>query len=138
MSFELELLPPSIDLETKLILKKVAVAHRYLAELKGISETIPNQGILINTLSLHEAQDSSAIENIITTQDDLFKEELFPEYSSNIAAIESDLKVSRLTATKYLDILVEDGFLKKTKYGRANLYINASLINILSKSNDIS
>lgn len=46
MSFHLDLLPPQVDLETKAILKKAALAHRYLAELKGVSQTIPNQGIL--------------------------------------------------------------------------------------------
>ena len=45
-------LPLLIDLETKLILKKLAHAHRALAELKGITEIIPNQSILINTLLL--------------------------------------------------------------------------------------
>jgi Fic family protein len=88
MPFELNVLPPPFDFETVPILKKTASTHRYLAELKGISETIPNQSILINTLSLQEAQDSSAIENIITTQDDLYKDVLFPEYSRNIAAKE--------------------------------------------------
>jgi hypothetical protein len=52
MPFELNVLPPPFDFETVPILKKTASTHRYLAELKGISETIPNQSILINTLSL--------------------------------------------------------------------------------------
>ena len=86
--FNLVNLPPAVDLETREILKKAAQAHRYLAELKGISQTIPNQNILINTLSLQEAKDSSAVENIITTEDDLFKEGLFPEISVNPAAKE--------------------------------------------------
>jgi Fic family protein len=88
MTFVLSSLPPSVDLESKAILKKAASAHRYLAELKGISESIPNQGILINTLSLQEAKDSSAVENIITTNDDLYREGLFPEYTSNASAKE--------------------------------------------------
>jgi Fic family protein len=54
------------------ILKKAASAHRALAEMKGVALSIPNENILINTLSLQEAKDSSAIENIITTQDDLY------------------------------------------------------------------
>jgi Fic family protein len=81
--------PPSpAEIETVSVLKKAAKAHRALAELKGISHTIPNQGILINTLSLQEAKDSSAVENIITTQDDLYKEELFGNYIQNAAAKE--------------------------------------------------
>lgn len=84
----LSLLPPDYEIETKAVLKKTAIAHRYLAELKGVSASIPNQGILINTLSLQEAKDSSAIENIITTHDELFKEELFPEYTASASTKE--------------------------------------------------
>lgn len=69
-------LPLNIDLETKRVLKALPAAHAALAELKGIASTIPNQNILINTLVLQEAKDSSAIENIITTHDDLYKSEL--------------------------------------------------------------
>ncbi|NNL15123.1 MAG: Fic family protein [Flavobacteriaceae bacterium] len=69
-------LPVKKDLETKTILKSLPKAHAALAELKGLASTIPNQTILINTLGLQEAKDSSAIENIITTHDDLFKSEL--------------------------------------------------------------
>lgn len=93
-----KLLPPDIDLETKPILKKAASAHRYLAELKGISTSMPNQAILINTLSLQEAKDSSAIENIITTDDELYREELFPEYAVNASAKEVKNYVSALKA----------------------------------------
>ena len=59
--------------ESRTVLKKVAEAHRYLAELKGVAATIPNEEILINTLTLQEARHSSEIENIITTQDDLYR-----------------------------------------------------------------
>jgi len=88
MDFILRPLPPAGDLETKAVLKRAASAHRYLAELKGLSKTIPNDAILINTLSLQEAKDSSAIENIITTHDALYKEELFPAFAGNAAAKE--------------------------------------------------
>jgi len=66
-------LPLAIDVESKAVLKRLPKAHAALAELKGIASTIPNKGILINTLGLQEAKDSSAIENIITTHDDLYK-----------------------------------------------------------------
>jgi len=69
-------LPLKLDLESKTVLKCLPSAHAALAELKGIVSTIPNQNILINTLGLQEAKDSSAIENIITTHDDLYKSEL--------------------------------------------------------------
>ena len=74
--WELAELPLNLDIETKRILKSLPSAHAALAELKGIASTIPNQNILINTIGLQEAKDSSAIENIITTHDDLFKSEL--------------------------------------------------------------
>ncbi len=72
----LENLPPKIDLESKKVLKSLPKAHAALAELKGIALSIPNQNILVNTLGLQEAKDSSAIENIITTHDELYKSEL--------------------------------------------------------------
>ncbi len=74
--------------ETTAILKKTVSAGRLLAELKGVSASIPNQGILINTLALQEAKDSSEIESIVTTQDELFRENLFPELDGNAAAKE--------------------------------------------------
>lgn len=70
-------LPPHIDLETKQILKRVNEANRELAVLKGYARTIPNQYILINALSLQEAKDSSEIESIITTNDELYRASLF-------------------------------------------------------------
>ena len=75
-SENLKKLPLSQDIESKKVLKKLASTHRALAELKGIVSSIPNENILINTLGLQEAKDSSAIENIITTHDDIFKAEL--------------------------------------------------------------
>ena len=76
-------LPLAIDVESKAVLKRLPRAHAALAELKGIASTIPNQLVLINTLGLQEAKDSSAIENIITTHDDLYKSEL------NIGSVKS-------------------------------------------------
>lgn len=69
-------LPLPYDLETKEVLKQLTRSHRMLAELKGIAQTIPNERILISTLTLQEAKDSSEVENIVTTQDDLYKAEL--------------------------------------------------------------
>ena len=70
------------------ILKKLASASRRLAELKGVAASIPNQGILINTLGLQEAKDSSEIENIVTTHDELFKDDVDPDAFANPAAKE--------------------------------------------------
>lgn len=61
------------DLETKAVLKAAAKAHQALGEVKGVAANITNQYILIGTLSLQEAKESSAIENIITTHDDLYR-----------------------------------------------------------------
>lgn len=80
-------LPPE-GLETVPILKALAPAHRYLAELKGAAQSIPNQGILIDTLALQEAKASSEIENIVTTQDELFRAQLFPEREASAEAKE--------------------------------------------------
>lgn len=66
-------LPLSYDLETKAVLKQLNQANRRLAELKGVALTIPNENILVSTLTLQEAKDSSEVENIVTTQDDLYK-----------------------------------------------------------------
>lgn len=74
--YQIPKLPLPYDLETKEILKQVNRANRKLAELKGVAQTIPNEQILINTLTLQEAKDSSAVENIVTTQDDLYKADL--------------------------------------------------------------
>ncbi len=74
--YTVPLLPLPIELETKAVLKAVNSANRKLAELKGYVHLIPQEDILINTLTLQEAKDSSAIENIVTTHDDLYKAEV--------------------------------------------------------------
>lgn len=66
-------LPPASDVETKAVLKRCLSASRALAELKGAGGLIPDQAILINAIPLQEAKLSSEIENIVTTQDALFK-----------------------------------------------------------------
>ncbi|MGI9285732.1 MAG: protein adenylyltransferase Fic, partial [Pseudomonadales bacterium] len=69
----LPLLPPTVELETRAALKRCIEARAALAELKQSAELIPNQAMLINTLPLLEAKDSSEIENIVTTTDKLFQ-----------------------------------------------------------------
>jgi Fic family protein len=78
----------SARFETPAILKRLASSSRKLAELKGIAASIPNQGILINALALQEAKDSSEIENIVTTHDELFKDDVLPASFANPAAKE--------------------------------------------------
>lgn len=77
-----------MDLETPAVLRQLARSHRQLAELKGVAGTIPNETILIDTLSLQEAKDSSEIENIITTQDEVFQGDLLAAQFPSIAAKE--------------------------------------------------
>ncbi len=74
--------------ETPAILKRLAMTSRRLAELKGVAETLPNQDILVRTLGLQEAKDSSEIENIVTTHDELFKDDSLGEIGFNAAAKE--------------------------------------------------
>lgn len=87
-TYSIPTLPPKAELETQRVLKELARASRNLAELKGRASNIPNQGILIDTLSLQEAKASSEIENIVTTQDELFQISLFPESPDSPAAKE--------------------------------------------------
>ena len=70
---ELPLLPPKADLESKEILKKAIKANRSLAKLVGSGKQLPNQSILINSISLQEAKLSSEIENVLTTNDELYQ-----------------------------------------------------------------
>ena len=84
----LQLLPIHIDLETRAVLKKLVEANRVLAELKGIITSIPNQGILLETLTLREARESAAIENIISTFDEVYQSTFFGIHFASPAAKE--------------------------------------------------
>lgn len=93
-TYEIPRLPPSFDFESKQILRELKEAHRWLALLDGKAEIIPNQGILIDTLSLQEAAASSQIENIVTTQDELFQtnasKQIFPSADAKEVALYGD------------------------------------------------
>lgn len=84
---DLPLLPPVVEVETKKILKQAIVSNKILAELKGRADEIPNQSMLVNAITLQEAKDSSEIENIVTTQDTLYK-----AFSSNISTTDAQTK----------------------------------------------
>lgn len=105
----LDKLPLAIELETVKVLKALPAAHAALAELKGIASTIPNQNILINTLGLQEAKDSSAIENIITTHDDLYKSELNLDAFKSLEAKEVQNYI--LALKKGFELIKKDGLL---------------------------
>lgn len=101
-----ELPPPGVE-ETPTVLRALTLAHRHLAELKGRAASIPNQGILIDTLALQEAKASSEVENIVTTQDELFQASAFPENPASPAAKE---------VARYADAL-RHGFMEQRRLG---------------------
>ena len=84
---DLPLLPPDIHLSEK-VYNRAIKANKALAELKGMASIIPNQAIILTTLILREAKDSSEIENIITTQDDLYRAFSAETGDSNLAVKE--------------------------------------------------
>jgi len=88
MNYTIPKLPFKEDIETKAVMKKTALARSALAEMKGAALSIPNQSILISTLSLQEAKDSSAIENIITTHDELYQADYLKNQFRTIASKE--------------------------------------------------
>lgn len=75
-TYQIPELPLSFKFESVAIYKQLTLASRSLAELKGIAKTIPNESILLNTLVLQEAKDSSEVENIVTTQDEVYQADL--------------------------------------------------------------
>ena len=81
-------LPLKIDVETRKVLRKTTLAHKALAELKGSISSIPNENILLETLTLREARESSAIENIISTFDEVYQGSLFHNKFANGATKE--------------------------------------------------
>lgn len=105
-------LPLDIDIETKAILKKSILANKALAKLNGVAKIIPNQAILINSLILQEAKDSSEIENIITTHDELYQSSLD---ISNISHATKEVQSYSRALLKGFD-LVKDNSLLLTRH----------------------
>jgi len=102
---ELPLLPPDTELDSKVILKKAIVASRALSELKGAITNLPNPTLFVDTINLQEAQASSAIENIVTTQDELFKSYLADKTINNPIVKEVlHYKEALWMAWDYLDV----------------------------------
>ena len=113
---DLPTLPPKIDIETKAILKKAINANKALAGLKGVCRTIPNPLIVVNAIILQEAKDSSEIENIVTTNDQLY--EAFTETIKKYDAHTKEVLRYR--------VALWEGFnrLKRNNLLTTNLYIN--------------
>ncbi len=95
-------IPKPESLEVKAVWQPLAEAHRYLAELKGLCESLPNSAILLDTLSIQEAKDSSEIENIITTHDELYA---FEQNSSTSAAAKEVQHYIGALRVGYLEVL---------------------------------
>jgi len=91
-----EFLKITSEVETKAVLRKAALAHRALAELKGVVSSIPNENILIETLTLREARESSAIENIISTFDEVYQSSMAEEQFASTAVKEVHLYAKAL------------------------------------------
>lgn len=101
-------IPSNASLDVKPVWQNLAEAHRHLAELKGLCEALPNRGILLDTLAIQEAKDSSEIEQIITTHDELYAYE--PSVSSSAAAKEVQNYIAALRVG-YQDVL-ESGLIR--------------------------
>lgn len=107
----LEKLPPKREsVETIAILRQANKATAALAELKGIAKTIPNQAMLINAIVLQEAKDSSEIENIITTQDELYTALTINQ--TNISTATKEVINYRKSIFLGFDFVDNHGFLK--------------------------
>ena len=85
---DLPLLPPKADIETKNILRKTISAGRALAQLNGTLLNLPNPTLFLDTIYLQEAKASSEVENIITTNDELYKSLVADRKSENSATKE--------------------------------------------------
>lgn len=101
-------LPLDIELYTIETLKKLSDVNFKIGELKGILNQLPNPEILLNAITLGEAKDSSEIENIITTYDELYKEMANP--SSSFGAAKEVLRYHRAIMTGY-NYIKENGFI---------------------------
>ena len=110
----IKLLPLIEDVESKVVLRKSALAHKALAELKGAISSIPNENILLETLTLREAKDSSAIENIISTFDEV--------YQSNLLSMQFATPASK-EIHQYAEALKKGFLLVKTHGLLTNNYI---------------
>lgn len=109
--YKLDKLPPSIEkVETIDILRQTNKSTAALAELKGIAKSIPNQAMLINAIVLQEAKDSSEIENIITTQDELYK--ALAVNKTNISAATKEVVNYRKAIFHGFDFVKKQGFLR--------------------------
>lgn len=143
-SYDIPTLPPAGLDENVTILKAAAKAHRYLAELKGRAASIPNQGILLDTLSMQEAKASSEIENIVTTQDELFQVEFQQEAFSSAEAKEVG-RYNEALRQGYVNLQSSEGFITNNSLIRVYQILKDTTAEfrtipgtaLMNKSNDI-
>ena len=101
-------LPPSVDCESVTILKQLNRASRALGQLKGEVSKIPNSQILLDTLTLQEAKDSNEIENIVTTDDEMYQASI----DETVASVTAKEALNYSNAIKLgLDIVRNKGLL---------------------------
>jgi len=122
---KLPLLPPTYEIDTKDILKKAIRANKALAKLVGSGRQLPNQSMLINAISLQEAKMSSEIENIITTNDELYQA---------LSADKSPSDPSIKEVLHYQDALW-DGYQQVLKKGFINTNLFIRIYNIVKETN---
>lgn len=101
-TYQIPILPLPYDLETKAVLRQLAQSHRRLAELKGLARTMPNEHILVSTLTLQEAKESSEVENIITTQNDVFSADIQEKDSIKNPAVKEVLNYYDAISAGYM------------------------------------
>src|SRR5436190_16034852 len=119
-------LPPKTDMESRAVLKKAIRAHKALAKLAGSCRLLPNQSMLINTIGLQEAKLSSEIENIVTTND-----ELYQAFSSGKIVTDAAVK----EVLHYQEALWHGyNFVKEKGFINTNLFIK--IFNIIKETNE--
>ena len=106
---DLPKLPPKARIESPRLLKRAASARGALGELKGVSKLLPNETILLNTLILEEARDSSEIENIVTTRDKLYR--ALASGSKNVDPATKEVLRYRSALWKGFGLVQEKGFI---------------------------
>lgn len=128
-------LPLTVDVETKTVLRQAAKANRMLAELKGVEQTA------VETIGLVHGIDRLmrfCKERIRSGAPKIYSHDLlnclFYSPYTKTEYLEKRLGISRPTAGKYLDTLVNLGLLKKERIWRSNYYINTELVALLARS----
>ena len=105
---DLNPLPPKNFIITDMLYRQLIKTHKILAELKGYSELLPNKNIILNSIMLQEAKDSSEIENIITTHDELYQ--AIASKGENKTAVKEVLNY-RTALFKGMELIKSKGFL---------------------------